>query len=131
MSRSGSTLSMVKSIVRCSYPLWVIGPWIRAPGANVPVNRAPNQVPNSCAFVSARHTRDRGAFKRTFLVMLSVFTPTAISNLLVAYRRSGSARHATQRLRDAERGRGGRNGSADSEQESGITLDHYPISVFG
>src|SRR5215831_10388861 len=67
---------------------------MRAPGANAAENFTPNQVPNSCASVSARQTRERGACSRTFLVMVSVLTTVDICNLQVA--------HATATLKEMQ-----------------------------
>jgi len=57
-----------------------ITPRMLAPGVNGPSNFMPNQVPNSVESDSARQTRFRGARRRIFFSMRSVF----ICNLLVA-----------------------------------------------
>src|SRR5436309_2318965 len=54
-----------------------------APGLNGPSNFTPNHWPNSCASVSAFHTRARGARSSTFFSIRSA-TSTGICNLLVA-----------------------------------------------
>src|SRR5579863_5429699 len=54
-----------------------------SPSTNAPSSFTPNHVPNSSALASARHTRERGAFRTAFLSIRSV-SAISIRNLLVA-----------------------------------------------
>src|SRR5438046_84607 len=70
------------SIVRCSYPGYVILPRRVAPSAKAPSSCTRNHAPNSWASVSARQTRDRGARSRMDFSIRSVLV--MVGNLLVA-----------------------------------------------
>src|SRR5438034_689317 len=92
--RSGSIRSIVMSNFMPEYGSCIFAtvasafvgtmtPDAGAPGLNGPSNFTPNHWPNSCASLSAFHTRARGARSSTFFSIRSA-TSTGICNLLVA-----------------------------------------------
>src|SRR6266516_7564257 len=71
------------------------------PSVNAPSSLTRNQVPNSAAFVRARHTRVRGARSATRFSIRSVLTVSVGASVLIAIGRSSPETGRTAVLRYA------------------------------
>src|SRR5712664_1206951 len=74
-------------------------PRIGLPSVKAPSSLTRNQVPNSCAFVRARHTRGRGALSTTRFSIRSVLIVALGAGVLTAMARFLRLRYATLVLR--------------------------------